>query len=284
MRGFFRSFRLSRIGRECQPTERYCIDISIDLQPAHLERHQQIYLTRSRHYCNPAPSVHYSRPGMTKLSRSLSRNNILFKRQFENVSKTAVIAIAAVATVLVVALISGCVFCCLRRRGGQNKSKGYGKSDSTDRSVNNLHDPVSKTPLMRQDNQSQMSEYTGVPAPRYDEEDIGMSASIPRRSLSGRSMQSVPPSYSAATHAGMDRTNSQNSHRPRSSYIGSDGLRPLMLLNSQQSYDGDDRDDGEERGRSGYPTNSNRSSLVVPLRPAGRPRAGSRFREEDLDM
>lgn len=225
----------------------------------------------------------YTKKGMTEPSRFLSRN-VLSKRQFEDVPKTTVIAIAAVATILIVALISGCIFFCYRRRGRKNKLKGYGNTESIDRSINSQHDPVSKIPLMRQDNHSQMSEYQRGPSPRYDEEDdIGMAApDIPHRTLSGRSMQSLPPSYTAATHAGMARTMSQNSHRPDSSHNGSDGLRPLMLL-SRQSYDGSDRGLDEERGRSGYPTKPDRSSLVLP-RPVGRPRAGSRFREEDLDM
>lgn len=225
---------------------------------------------------------------MTTLTRFLSRNTLLeresdTKDEDRNANKTSVIAMAAVATVLVLAFIAGGVYFFIRRRGRKNRAKRHGKPDSTDRSINSPHDPVSKTPLIRQGNVSQMSEYQGVPAPSYDEEDdIAMSApEVPNRTMSRGSMQSLPPSYDAATHAGVARTVSQNSHRPMSSRSGSDGLRPLMLLTSRQSFDGHDGEPTEERGRSGHPAKPDRSSLILP---AGRPRAGSRFREEDLDI
>lgn len=224
---------------------------------------------------------------MTAPTRFLSRNiltrNSDTKDKDGNASKTGVIAIAVVATVLVLALIAGCVWLFIRRRGRKNKAKRHSNPDSTDRSINSLHDPEGKTPLIRQENQSQMSGYQGVPARRYDDEDdIGMSAPhIPHGIMSRGSIQSLPPSYATATHTGVGRTTSQTSHRPNSSYGGSDGLRPLMLLTSHQSIDGNDGRPSEARGRSGYPGNPDRSSLILP---AGRPRAGSRFREEDLDM
>lgn len=233
---------------------------------------------------------------MTQSLRNTVRHAILSRSSDSDKqpSKSTVIAIAVVATVLVLALIAVGIFFFLRKRARKakgTKNKHHGKVVSSDRGVDSLNDPISKTPLMRQDDQSQVNDYRGSPVPRYDEEnDIDTTApQTLRRSFSGVSMQSLPPSYSAAMHEPNDESSdpvsravSRSRHSPTSSNGGSDGLRPLMLVNAQQGHN-DDQDITEGRGRAEHLAKTDGSHLI-PARPSGRPRAGSRFREEDLDM
>lgn len=195
----------------------------------------------------------------------------------------AVIAVAVVCTILVLALIGFGVFYFFRRRSQKTSKVRHNNIDSNDRSIGNANDFASKTPLMQQEDQPH-TEYRVYPESKYEEED-GADLSAPpasRRSFSGISMQSLPPSYAAAVPGGRDnmnqpvaRTMSHNRHNRDSSVGGSDGLRPLFLVEGQR----DEQDISDHRGRD----DSDKSSLMAP-RPAGRPRAGSRFREENLDL
>lgn len=201
---------------------------------------------------------------------------------FKNVSKTTVIGIAAAATVLVIALISGCLVCFIRRRERKVRARRHRKVDSVDKNIDSPHDRVSKTPLMPQGGFPPMNEFRGVTAPRYDEGAQHPLDSFPslHRTMSEGTIRSMPPSYTAATYGpieGFIRGHPQIPHRLGSSSGGSDGLRPLMLVNSH------DQDDPRGRSRSTSTTNPDRTPFVL-ARPADRPRAGSRFREEDLDM
>lgn len=199
-------------------------------------------------------------------------------------SKGTVIAIAVVATVLLLAFIAACIFFCLRRRSRKTGAKRNYDIGASDRNVDNP-DFTSKTPLMRQEDQSQ-TDYRASPTPTYDEEnDADLSAPPPlRHSFSGVSLRSLPPSYSAAIHKaneGENEPTGDNRHKRDSSIGGSDGLRPLMLVAAQKGQDLE-QDISEQRSRDEQ-SSPDRSSLIPP-RPAGRPRAGSRFREEDLDV
>lgn len=98
-------------------------------------------------------------------------------------------------------------------------------------------------------------------------------------------MRSLPPSYSAAIHAvdeGAGESSTHGRHKRDSTIDSSDGLRPLMLVAAQNGEDVE-QDIAEHRGRNQRPWSPDRSALIpAPL--AGRPRASSRFREEDLDI
>lgn len=205
-------------------------------------------------------------------------------------SKSTVIVVTVVSTVLVLALITVGVFFFLRKRRRNSGGQHHRNVKPSDRGVDNTNDFTSKTPLMRQEELSQ-TDYRASPTPRYDEEnEVDISTSqTRRRSFSGVSMQSLPPSYSVGIHEANEtpgkpatRNVSHNRHNRHSSVGGSDGLRPLMLVTAQKDQD-DEEDISEQRGRSQQSSSSNRSSLIAGLS-VGRPRASSRFREEEMDM
>lgn len=228
---------------------------------------------------------------MTKFWRNAAhhefRSRATESSNASNPSKGTVIAIAAVATVLVLALIAAGIFFFFRRRSRKSSAKRHDRFNSLDRDGDSLIDSVSKTPLMRQENQSQ-SEHRTSPTPKYDGDsdmDLTMLAAL-RRSFSGVSLQSLPPSYTAAINRPngesdetTTRTGSNARHDRDGNGGGSDGLRPLMLIAAQN-----EQDIAEQKGQDGQDSLPDRLSLI-PSRPgAGRARAGSRFREEDLDI
>ena len=215
-----------------------------------------------------------------------------------NATKSSVIGIAATATVLTVILICGLLFWFTRRRKkGRNRSRN-GDADSVDGDSSALQDRSSKTPLMRVENQSQASHQQGNSAPQYPEDDdvSFVAPNIPRRTPSGAStIRSLPPSYDIAVRASPalgsrhsdEDIASHGMHRSSSSASRSGHLRPLMLVAAQQSSSGN-REQNEDRGRSRSPSlkvGADESALSIPAqRPAVRPRASSRFHEEDLDI
>lgn len=226
----------------------------------------------------------------------LLRRATNFRRQ-DNASKASVIGIAATATVLIVAVIGGLVFWYLRRRKDRGKRDRHGPAGSMDGELNTLQDGASKTPLMDLENQSRDPEDRGSLVPRYHEDDEIPPAAptVPYRTMSASTVRSLPPSYAVAVRSSPrprsqneDETDIPTHHVQRSSSNASraGGLRPLMLVNAQQSSDGvHETNEESRRPRTPPPEeNSNNALSVTPLRHVVRPRASSRFREEDLDI
>lgn len=227
-------------------------------------------------------------------SESVSRRlRNLYSRDEHDASKPAVVGIAAAATVIIVVLIGGGLFWFIRRRKRRRNGNKHVRSKSTesvDIESTSLDDRTSKAPLIAQEHQASGAEHRGSPAPRYDDDDDQHSVTLnmPHRTLSAATTRSLPPSYAAAvrTSIGSDIQNDyasyathQSSHRPGSSAEGSGGLRPLMLVDSQQHRAG-----SRSHSRSGSPDSMKDHLPAIPQKPAGRARAESRFREEDLDM
>ncbi|KAJ9653477.1 hypothetical protein H2198_007319 [Neophaeococcomyces mojaviensis] len=226
----------------------------------------------------------------------ISATNSLLQREEgkDDATKPAVIAIAITATVLVVALIAGGLFWFLRRRHRRRHS-GHGHVDSVDGDAHILRERTSKIPLMRQENTSNIPEDRESPAPRYDD-DVSLDPPNLHRSMSGSTTRSLPPAYASIVHSSPDPRSRDvtsigpllvRSDRPVSSTGGSSGLRPLMLVDSQQGHSANDgRSDGnhDPQPASSDSVGSNSGLAAESQMPAGRPRSASRFREEDLDM
>lgn len=204
-------------------------------------------------------------------------------------TKNTVIIIAIVVAILLVVCICIGIFFFVRRRKKEVKAKTHDKPYMRDRNIDSTLDSVGKIPLIQQDNISSVTEYRNAPDSKYDEEnDVDITSQSIHRSPSGGSMRSMPPAYSAMTHRAspdtgdiMNRTFSRSSHRHGSSAGGSDGLRPLMLVQGRQDPDSDP-EDVNERGRERRAVRPDSSLSITG--PVGRPRASSRFREEDLDL
>jgi len=161
-----------------------------------------------------------------------------------------------------------------------------------------LQDRSSKTPLMRVENQSQASQQPSNSAPQYPEDDevSFVAPTIPHRTNSGAStIRSLPPSYDIAVRASPalvsrhsdEDTASHGMHRSSSSASRSGQLRPLMLVKAQRGSSGN-REQNEDGGRSRSQSlgeGATEGGLSIPAqRPTVRPRASSRFHEEDLDI
>lgn len=204
------------------------------------------------------------------------------------------IGIAATATVLIVAIIAGGLYWLIRRRKRRAKGKSHERSrsmQSPDIESTSLDDRTSKAPLIQQEHITREADYRSSPVPRYDDNDDAFSnpPSIPHRTMSTSTTRSLPPSYAAAVRTSTDSDaqvsrapitrSSYNDHRPVSSSGGSGGLRPLTLVASQQQQP---TSRGNSRPTTPEPTDGHLST--TPQHPSGRPRAASRFREEDLDM
>lgn len=224
------------------------------------------------------------------------RDSIL-KRQGD-ANKSSVIGIAATATVLVVAAISGLIFWYLRRRRIRRNGSKHDRAGSLDGGLNTLHDRASKTPLMRVENQSQAPEDRENLAPLYHEDDevSVVAPTIPHRTMSASTFRSLPPSYAVAVRASPGPTSqvedesdiaSHGVHRSGSTTSRTGGLRTLTLVAAQQSSDAVHEDtEGRGRSRTRSPEEHSHTNVLSPnlQRPAGRPRASSRFHEEDLDI
>lgn len=224
---------------------------------------------------------------MSKTRRSVT--SLKFARQeSKDATKPEVVGIAIAATIIVVLLIAGGLFWFFRRRRRQRSGKRNGGDfDSLDGDTSSLH----KTPLMGQHDTSRTTE---TPVTQYDGR---LSPPRMQRSTSTSTSRSLPPAYASIARSGpnlesLDIANEipsmPRSHRSTSSRNGSDGLRPLMLVEAQNSY-------GEIPGhRSNDRNNSSPSPIspdtlggadtlsLQPSRSTGRPRATSRFREEDI--
>ena len=206
-----------------------------------------------------------------------SLGGVIVRRE-EGTTKPAVIGIAAAATALVVVLIGGLVFCFFRRRGTIRYRNNAKDSESMDEGSAALTTRTSKMPLMQTSGQSRASS-RGPPASENDEEAniISVAPSRPRRALSASTTRSLPPSYAAAIRAsigskvGVGHNSDEPVHRPSSRRAESDGLRPLLLVDSQRS-----------RSRSGSPEQKKRDNDLLDRTPRPRPSI-SRFHEEDLD-
>lgn len=223
-------------------------------------------------------------------------HDTISKRQ-DDTSKSSVIGIAASATVLVIAVICGLVFWYFRRRKNRQKRDRQGYADPADGGSTTLRDRSSKTPLMRLENHSQAPADQGTPVPRYQEDDEAsiIAPSIPCRTMSASTIRSLPPSYAVAVRASPEPqseagdghdTAIRHLHRSSSSASRPGRLRPLTPVNGHQSSD-DNHEQHRERSRPRAPLveDSNDNTLsVAPQRPLIRPRASSRFHEEDLDI
>ena len=235
-------------------------------------------------------------PSAAASHSDLRPRNTIFRRR-THASKSSAIAVAATATVLVVAIISGLVFWYFWRRKTRRNRGRHGGASSVDSNNNTLQDGSSKIPLIRVEDQFQARGDGGSLAPLDHEEEATpiIAPNIPHRTMSGSTIQSLPPSYAVAIRSSprplsqvVDEsdTATHRTHRSSSSVSQSGGLRPLMLVNTQRSS-GDDHEETGERGRLRTPLleeNSNDNGSSASQQRLGvRPTASSRFREEDLD-
>lgn len=188
------------------------------------------------------------------------------------IAKPVVIGIAVAATVVVLAAIGGVAFWLIRRRKNKKTRNNSGNEHGTPRVIvedddfSHLNERSSKVPLIRHEDENQMTEIRHSMS-KYDENDESSPLAMPQRARSDATERSLPPSYSLAT---------RSNHRPGSSMGGSGGggLRALSLVEAH-------RDDDEHPPHHSPPHHRNRLSIKLPAH--GRPRSNSRFREEDLD-
>lgn len=231
---------------------------------------------------------------MTSLiRRSETGSNNTSQPAVNNASKPAVIAIAIAATVLFVALCGGCLLICLVRRRHRRERTVRNHAESSN-GASSLHECLSKTPLVRQENASHAHgnhENHENQVPQYHD-DLPLNRSMLHQSISGCPLTSPPPAYASIVQAVPD-TGSQNiasgnsslfrSHQPLSS---TDRLPTLMSTSSQHGHEISSRwssENSELRPAIPRPSNSNGSLTAVSQERTGRPRTASRFREEDLD-
>lgn len=206
--------------------------------------------------------------------------SIKVRSEEDDVDKPAVVGIAIAATVVVVLLVVGLVYCLIRwrRKSSKNVDSRYGQASSVDLEHVISNDSTSKVPLIRHHERPIPEQAYSPPLTTQrdisDENANAVSPPRPQRVMSGSTIQSLPPSYAVATETSQNsRRGSPERARPSHTRIGSGGLRPLMLVEEQRN---------ETAGsRSGSP--ENRDQPISQQR-AVRPRASSRFHEEGLEL
>lgn len=188
------------------------------------------------------------------------------------VSKPVVIGIAVAATVIVLAAIAGVTIFLIRMRRNRRARSNSENIHGTPRMVedddfSHLNERSSKVPLIRHEDESQMTELRHSMS-RYDENEEHSFLTMPTRAHSDATERSVPPSYASAT---------RSNHRPASSMGGSGGgLRTLSLVAAHADDEAHPHQTSPER-------HNHRNRLSIKLPAHGRARSHSRFREEDLD-
>ena len=224
---------------------------------------------------------------------SLLLHPLILKRE---TYKSTVVEIAATVTVLLCVVLCGIVVCYWWHRKSKRNNARNGYAGSSDGALVTLHDRSSKTPLMQLEEQHQAPVNQSTSFRQYEEQDADSTPvpGVPRRTMSVSTSHSLPPSYAIAVRAGSgpssqagDENDLATQHQYRSN-VGasrSGGPRPLMLSGEQQSSSIQEQRVERGRSRSGSmeDRSDDRSLAVTPERPAMRPRASSRFREEDVD-